>query len=183
MQEMRDLPVEIDLSGVSALAFTSRNGVAAFARKSSVRLPAFCVGTATAATARALGFECKTATGTAAALTEILPSKGVLHVHGVHVTRKLGQRGIALYDQVALPLDANTRALLKAGEVDAVALFSPRSAVLFTEACTTMEAKIPPAYALSSAVAAPLAGHGVPKICPTPSAQAMLRLLSADYPA
>lgn len=46
-----------DLAGIAALAFTSRNGVAAFAALSDDRSrPVFTVGDATAAAARAAGF-------------------------------------------------------------------------------------------------------------------------------
>src|SRR4051812_26476328 len=49
--------VHIDLSGVAALAFTSANGVRAFADVSGDRsLKVFAVGAATAAAARAAGF-------------------------------------------------------------------------------------------------------------------------------
>ncbi len=47
-----------DLAGVGALAFTSRNGVRAFAALSSERsLPVFAVGDATASAAREAGFQ------------------------------------------------------------------------------------------------------------------------------
>lgn len=183
MQEMRDLPVKIDLSGVSALAFTSKNGVAAFMRQSSARLPAYCVGEATAAFARAHGFEAFAAEGDAASLRRILPETGVLHLHGQHISRGLGVPHLAIYAQVALPLAAEALALLATGEVDAVALFSPRSARLLAESLPASAPTLPVFYALSPAVAAPLLPFGRPRICANPGAKAMLRLLSADYPA
>lgn len=180
MQEMRDLAVSIDLSGISALAFTSKNGVEAFARMSSARLPAYCVGDATAALARALGFDARAAGGDAESLRAILPKTGVLHLHGCHVRQVLAARHLAIYDQVALPLEAD---LLATDNLDAVALFSPRSAALFAEALP----ETPPAklvfYTLSPAVAAALPEGLSIRICPFPSADAMLRLLSADFPA
>ncbi|MBL1435323.1 MAG: uroporphyrinogen-III synthase [Rhodobacteraceae bacterium] len=180
MQEMRDLAVNIDLSGVSALAFTSKNGVEAFARMSSIRLPAYCVGDATAARARALGFEAKAAAGDAESLRAILPQTGVLHVHGRYVRQVLAARHIAIYDQVALPLETG---LLNADDIDAVALFSPRSAELFTKALPKTPPKKLVFYALSPVVAAALPEGFDTRICPDPSASAMLRLLSADFPA
>ncbi|PXA92809.1 uroporphyrinogen-III synthase, partial [Caulobacter sp. D5] len=55
--EVRDLPWTANLAGVGALAFTSRNGVAAFARISGERgLPVFAVGDATAEVAAEAGF-------------------------------------------------------------------------------------------------------------------------------
>jgi len=182
MQEIRDLPVEIDLSGVTALAFTSKNGVAAFARKNPARLPAYCVGDATAELARSLGFAAITAAGNAAALQKILPKSGVLHLHGRHVTRALGAAHLAIYDQVALPLSADATARLAAGDIAAVALFSPRSARLFVESWQDSWKRVPALYALSAAVAAPLLPLGHPRVCATPDAKSMLRLLFADYP-
>jgi len=183
MQEMRDLPVEIDLSGIAALAFTSKNGVEAFARKSGIRLPAYCVGEATAARARALGFEAMAAAGNAQALKQILPRSGVLHLHGQHVARALGVPSLPIYDQVALPLDMAARGLLAAGDISAAAFFSPRSARLFVQSWQAGWPDIPRLYALSQAVATPLAPLGAVRICPSPDAKSMLRLLSADYPA
>jgi len=49
---------EIDLAGVAALAFTSANGVRAFAARSAARaLPVYAVGEATAKAARQAGFD------------------------------------------------------------------------------------------------------------------------------
>ena len=183
MLEMQDLAVKLDLSGISALAFTSQNGVEAFARQSPIRLPAYCVGEATAARARALGFEAMAAAGNAESLRDILPESGVLHLHGRHVIGALGVKALAIYDQRALPLSKPAIAMLKAGELDAIALFSPRSSKLLVQSWQANWPKIPQLYALSEAVAAPLAPLGVAKICAAPRAESMLRLLSADYPA
>ncbi len=183
MQEMRDLPVKISLSGVEALAFTSKNGVEAFARMSESRLPAYCVGTATAARAQALGFEAKATADDAASLSRLLPATGVLHLHGRHVRQKLGTRQLAIYDQVALPLEAGAQALLAAGALDAAAVFSPRSAMLLAATLPENAPALPVFYALSAAVAAPLPQGADIRICPAPRAAAMLRLLSADFPA
>ena len=57
--EVQVLPdVDVDLRGVAALAFTSANGVRAFADKSGERgLKVFAVGAATALAARKAGFK------------------------------------------------------------------------------------------------------------------------------
>ncbi|NOR61445.1 MAG: hypothetical protein GQ535_02985 [Rhodobacteraceae bacterium] len=183
MQEMRDLEVKIDLSGISTLAFTSRNGVEAFARISSRRLPAYCVGEATAARARALGFEAKVAAGTAEALKAMLPKTGVLHLHGRHVRQVLGAQHLAIYDQVALPLSDEAQSLLAAGNLNAVALFSPRSAEILAESLPEDTFTKLVLYTLSEAVAAACPAGNSVHICATPSAADMLRLLSADFPA
>jgi len=98
------------------------------------------------------------------------------------VTGALGVPHIAIYEQVALPLDTATKALLAAGEIEAAALFSPRSAALLAADWPEFSPKPPVFYALSPAVAAPLKIFGLPRICANPNAEAMLRLLSADYP-
>lgn len=183
MQEMRDLEVTLDLTGLSALAFSSINGVDAFARMSSTRLPAYCVGEATAARARAHGFEAIAAAGTAESMLDILPKTGVLHLHGKHVTRALGVQNLAIYDQVALPLGAKAQAMVARGEIDAIAVFSPRSARLLADALRDTPLGNTVFYALSAAVAAALPASQSTRICQAPSAEAMLRLLSADFPA
>ena len=183
MQKMVDLPVEVDLTGISSLAFTSKNGVEAFARKSHVRLPAYCVGEATAQCARNLGFEALAASGNVESLSAKLPQSGVLHLHGVHVTSGLGTKSQAIYEQESLPLEPSTQALLSTGKIAAIALFSPRSSKLLAKAWQPNWPVPARLYALSEAVALPLLPLGTPLVCPTPSAASMLRLLSADFPA
>jgi len=179
MQEIRALHVKPDLSGVTALAFTSKNGVETFAKISDTRFPAYCVGEATATCARALGFQATSATGTADDLAKILPESGVLHLHGQHVRRVLSPNHLAIYNQVALPLSQEAQTMLATNAIAAIALFSPRSAALFA-ACLP---QTPPAiYTLSEAVAAALPTGLSPRIAPQPSAQALLGLLSADFP-
>jgi uroporphyrinogen-III synthase len=130
--------------GMAALAFTSANGVRAFARRSAERsAPAFVVGEATAAEARAAGFaDVRTAGGDVAALAETIAAASpaaVLHVAGTHragdLVALLGEKNIAaqratLYE--ARPIEAMTdeaRAAFAAGA--GVAFFSPRSVELF----------------------------------------------------
>lgn len=182
MQEMRDLEVNIDLSGISALAFTSKNGVEAFARMSATRLPAYCVGEATATRARALGFAAKAAASTAEALKTILPKTGVLHLHGWHVRQVLSAQHMAIYDQVALPLSDEAQGQLADGSINAVALFSPRSAKILAGFLPENTSTKPVLYALSAAVAAACPSGFTVHISASPSADDMLRLLSADFP-
>ena len=150
---------------------------------SDIRPPAYCVGEAPAARARALGFEAKAAAGTADDLKGILPKAGVLHLHGRHVRQVLGARHLAIYDQAALPLSQEALGLLDAGEVNAVALFSPRSANLLADSVPEDIFTKLVLYTLSEAVAAACPAGNSVQICATPSAENMLRLLSADFPA
>lgn len=86
--EIRPLEAVVDLNGVAALAFTSRNGVDAFAGLSPERsLPVFAVGDATAEAARACGFgRVRSADGALADLAALLaaeaPRDGLLLVPG-----------------------------------------------------------------------------------------------------
>lgn len=86
--EIRPLDAAVDLDGVTALAFTSRNGVEAFAGLSAGRgLPVFTVGDATAEAARGHGFgNVLSADGALADLAALLtagaPREGVLLVPG-----------------------------------------------------------------------------------------------------
>lgn len=141
------LQVTIDLDGVQGLVFTSVHGVAAVAaRRLATALPAWCVGAATAAAARAAGFAAVSADGDAAALARLVadvrrPGAGdVLYLRGAHAAgdlvarlREAGvpARDLVVYDQPARPVPPEARALLAAGGVDLVAAFSPRGARLF----------------------------------------------------
>jgi len=142
--------IEVGLSRIHALLFTSPNGVRAWlSGRSETDLPAFCVGDATAATATDAGFtKVRSAGGDAndlIALCEARLAPGrhrLLHVHGAHtahdVASALQARGFevdeaVIYEAVAedvLPKKATQ--LIRRREL-AVALFhSPRAAIAFT---------------------------------------------------
>jgi uroporphyrinogen-III synthase len=140
------LPVAIDLDGVQGLAFTSAHAVSAFAALGvATALPAWCVGAATAAAARAAGLAAVSAGGDAAALVRLVaeawrPGAGaVLHLRGRHAAGDLAGRlrdagvpvrDLVVYDQPARPVPPAARAAL-AGGADLLAFFSPRGARLF----------------------------------------------------
>jgi uroporphyrinogen-III synthase len=145
--EVRDVPGEIVLKGAGALAFTSRNGVAAFARRTPERgLPVFAVGAATEAAARGHGFgDVRSAEGDVAALAELIlawhdPARGhILHpgaadpaqdLAGELKRRGLKARRQAIYETLPLPLADAVCAALAADpvELDAVLIHSPRAA-------------------------------------------------------
>ena len=135
--------VLIDLAGVAALAFTSANGVRAFAEKCPERsLRVFAVGAATAQAARAVGFKSVlSADGDVDALAEGIGQRrgelkgavlhpgalepagdlaGSLERHGVEARR------LILYESGAVKLTAQEAELLV--RVDAALLHSPSAA-------------------------------------------------------
>ncbi|MEK7266376.1 MAG: uroporphyrinogen-III synthase [Pseudomonadota bacterium] len=138
----------IDLAGAAALAFTSANGVRAFAALSPARdLKAFAVGAATAEAARGEGFrEVEAAEGDVESLSRII-SKAKLASHILHLAgsertgdlvRQLSAKGIAarrevIYDALEIEDLASKAAAILAdeGENPFVVFFSPRSARLF----------------------------------------------------
>jgi uroporphyrinogen-III synthase len=162
--ETRALDVAIDLEGVSALAFTSGNGVRAFSGLSAARdLPVFAVGQATAQAAYDAGFaDVVSADGDVTALARTIAAgmgarSGVVlwagalepagDLVGALAARGVVARGQAVYETVALPVTVPQG-------VQAVLVHSPRAAMEL--------ARLPlvglRVFCISSAAAAPLAG-------------------------
>lgn len=197
----------VDLGGVQALAFTSANGVRAFARACEARaLPVFAVGDATARTARETGFaEVSSAGGNVDDLSRLIaerldPSGGtVFHAAGRDLAGDLsGQleaRGFAVRRTVlyrALQPDALPEAiadLLRRRRLDGVLLFSPRSATSFVSlvdaAKLLNELAYVTLYALSDAVAeaAGQADWAHIRIASRPEQGALLDLVDHDIAA
>jgi uroporphyrinogen-III synthase len=141
----------IDLDGVQALLFTSANGARCFAAVEKRRdLKVFTVGDGSAATARALGFaNVESATGDVGSLATLVADRlnandgALLHAAGSSLAGDLkGQleatgftvRRVTLYDALtATELSPGTLMNLRLGGIDAVALFSPRSARTFAD--------------------------------------------------
>lgn len=150
--EIRQLDdAEIDLDDVKVLLFTSANGVRAFAALSPRRdVRVFTVGDGSAEAARQAGFtQVESAKGDVESLAALVvdrvkPSDGVLfHAAGTVTAgdlkarlEELGYRvrRAQLYEaKIATALSTETRANLTLGGVDAVMLFSPRTARTFAE--------------------------------------------------
>jgi uroporphyrinogen-III synthase len=149
MLRITALPAAIpDLGAYDALAFTSANGVRAFAAKSDERaLPVFAVGVRTAEALAATGFsDIRTAEGDAEALARSIRKapaavSHVLHISGAAVARDLAtllrQTGrsierLPLYD--AIPADGLSQdlaAALYACTMGHVLFYSPRTAATF----------------------------------------------------
>ncbi len=197
---VRRLQPRLDLTGVGAIAFTSRNGVAAFAALHPERaLPVFAVGDATAEAARAAGFlHVRSASGDVNDLAALIIAgavdgavliagarepagdlPGALKAAGVET------RAAVLYAAVAAP-GGRGLAALKAGKLDGVLIHSPRAArrlADLTEGLVPAAGAVP-AFCISPAAAAPL---GVsPAFAPVaadhPDEAALLSLLGKPRP-
>ena len=137
---------ELTLGGVSAVLATSANGIRAFARRTDNReLPVFTVGPQTADAARHAGFEhIECADGDATTLAAavpgwVKPEDGIL-LHAAsagndgRVKDLLAEEGYTvdlaeLYDVIpAHKLPEAARQPLASGKLDAMVVFSPRSA-------------------------------------------------------
>ncbi|HET6156785.1 MAG TPA: uroporphyrinogen-III synthase [Dongiaceae bacterium] len=193
---------ELDLDGVQALLFTSANGVRAFAAASPRRdLKTFTVGDGSAEAARQAGFsDVESAKGDIEALTALVVDRlkaedGILfHAAGTVTAGDLKARleGLGyrvrraqLYEaRIATALSPETRANLTLGGIDAVLLFSPRTAGTFAElwqqAGSPSLAKIQ-ALCLSAAVAREIGnlGWAAVEIADRPDLPSMLALVDA----
>jgi uroporphyrinogen-III synthase len=189
--------VQIDLGGVAALAFTSANGVRAFAEKCGDRtLKVFAVGAATAAAARAVGFRSVlSADGDVDALAEGIAArrselKGVVLHSGAAepagdlsgALERLGvpARLVVLYETAAVTLAvADAEMLVRS---DAVLLHSPRGAQVLAKVLKAYPAPELRALGLSKAVIKPLARTALAaRICPPfPLEAALLNLIGRN---
>jgi len=189
--------VEVDLAGVAAIAFTSANGVRAFAEQSGERaLRVFAVGGATAQAARQAGFRAVlSADGDVAALAHGIAGRrgelkgAVLHAGaaepagdlvGELAARGVEARRLVLYETRPARLsEAQAKSLLKS---DAVLLHSPRAARALAALVRKHAAPELRALGLSAAVLKPLArvklaGKAAP---PYPLEAALLQLIDKD---
>ena len=184
----------VDLEGVAALAFTSANGVRAFAEVCADRsLRVFAVGAATAQVARAAGFKSVlSADGDVNSLTEgIVARRGelagaVLHASaakpagdlaGALQAQGIEARRLVLYETTPTP--AGELDLAALGGCDAVLLHSPRAAEVLARLLETHPAPGLRALGLSQAVIRPLMGTPLAEraFTPMPLEAALLNLI------
>jgi uroporphyrinogen-III synthase len=169
---LQPLEASIDLTGVAALAFTSANGVRAFAALTKDRTArVFAVGAATAEAAKIAGFrQVLSAEGDVAALGERIAArkrelKGVvLHpgaaepagdLVGALAAADVEARLLPLYDTVPVkPSDATLEAM---GGFDVALLHSPKAAKTLALLLRRHPAPQLKALCLSPAIAKPLA--------------------------
>jgi len=189
--------VTVDLAGVAALAFTSANGVRAFADLSGERtLKVFAVGAATAQAARAAGFRSVlSADGDVEALAEGIAARrgeikgavlhpgaaepagdlaGALEKHGVEARR------LILYETA--PVDVTAAKAEALGQSDAVLLHSPRAAQVLAQLLKAHPAPKLRALGLSKAVVQPLGRirMGGKVFPPVPIESALLKLIDSQ---
>lgn len=186
---IRPVAADLGLDGVTALAFTSRNGVDAFADRSPERtLPVFTVGDATAELARARGFgTVRSAQGALVDLAGLLvgaaPTGGLVLVPGAK--KPAGDLSALLTDRVrvrALPLyEAVETGVAAPGRFDAVLVHSARAARALGALGPFAGAR---AVALSAAVADALGeGSGLEiRIARAPDESALLEALGKPAP-
>ncbi len=174
---VRSLPAELDLTGVAALAFTSTNGVRAFAAREPERgLPVFAVGDTTAKAARLAGFAAvQSANGDVIDLCRLIVAAkpeglilnpggreragdmvGYLSRHG------LPARAVALYDTPAA--ETLPEAALEARAVDAVLLHSPRGATILAARTAPFDLSEMTAFGFSAHCLRPLRTLGFAKL-------------------
>lgn len=176
---------EPDLNGIGALAFTSPNGVDAFARLTPRRdLPAFAVGDATAAAARAAGWnDVVSASGAIEDLARLLADRasGPVLAPGARepagdlaglLAGRVEVRRLVVYEAV------ETQASPPA-DWDVVLVHSPRAGRAIAAAVGVNGARGRPAVAISTNAAAPLQPCGFDRldIAAAPAEAAMLEAL------
>jgi uroporphyrinogen-III synthase len=185
------LDAQIDLSRIAALAFTSANGVEAFARLSDERgLPVFAVGRTTARAAEGRGFvSVSSADGDVEDLCGLIAAGasgpvlwagakapagdlvGMLRGCGVMAS------GVAVYETLQRAPSADTLARLNAPLT--ALLHSPRAARVLATHLRERPAPDMRALCLSEAVAAPLRDLANVTFAPRPDESALLDLLTA----
>jgi uroporphyrinogen-III synthase len=186
---------QMDLHDVRALAFTSANGVRAFAAASPERdFRVFAVGAATAEAAKAAGFRSVlSGDGDVAALAARIATRSLELRGGVVLNpgpvepagdlagalQKAGveARAVALYDTVPAPLDPAFLANL--ANIDMVLLHSAKAARALAKIVRRHPAPQLRAVCLSKAVARPVAKIGLAEVAasPIPVEAALLNLL------
>ena len=192
--EVAPIEATIDPAGVAALAFTSANGVQAFARLSNERaLPVFTVGGATALAARQAGFaRVSSADGDVEDLARLIVDAAPGPVLWAGAQEPAGDlvaaldaagvaaRGVAVYETVQRAPSEATLSLLDRPLT--VLLHSPRAARGLAAVLERRPAPALRALCLSPAVAAALEDVVEPRSvarAPRPDETALLSLLGA----
>lgn len=185
---------QVDLRGIGALAFTSANGVRAFAAACPERaLRVFAVGSATAQAAKAAGFKAVlSADGDVTALAARIAARtreidgAVLHpgalepagdLVGALTEAGMEARLLPLYDTV--PLDPPEAFLAALADLDAALLHSPKGSRTLAKLLRRRPAPQLHALCLSPAVLKPLSRAKLARkaAAPIPIEAALLNLI------
>jgi uroporphyrinogen-III synthase len=182
--EIRTIDVRLELDGVEGLAFTSLNGIAAFAALHTGRtLPVFAVGDATARAARVAGFvDVRSAHGDVTALATLIraEARGLFLLHP-GAAEPAGDLATAVGEAArvhAVPVyEARETGAGPPPAWDAALFHSPRAARALP---TEIDGGI--AVALSPAVAAALAGRDLAelRIAASPTETALFAALAGE---
>jgi uroporphyrinogen-III synthase len=181
----------VDLTGVSGVIFTSANGVSAASDLTPDRtLPAYCVGVATAGTARDLNWPiawfADDANDLVVRLTREEVTGPLVHFCGRHTRGKVAERLTeagcptrrqVVYDQELLTFKDEVQKFLSQQTSVIVPIFSPRTARQFVCQCP----KCPDLHlaALSDAAAEPLKGMAYSSltVADRPNAEGMVAVI------
>ena len=193
--------IDVDLAEVQAIAFTSGNGVRAWAPRRSERShPVFAVASATAEMARDIGFKnVQSAGGNVDSLIALItrklnPSKGtILHVRGIHVAGDLAgelrKAGFTVREAIgygSVPVDALSEeaiAAIVSGAPVQVLIHSSRGAKTFLELLRKFGLHhwlgSVSVYGISRGALKPLEGAGFAELvaAPEPNEDALLGIL------
>ena len=169
---IRFLDLPIDLNDVDALAFTSRNGVAAFAALTPDRTrPVLAVGDATAVAALEAGFGAVTsASGNVDNLAVLIrnthsPGTVILHVSARVAAADLnGLVGDGITVRTLVAYEASETGCAVPETFDAVLIHSPRAARILAGRITSEIARSCLAVAISDAAARPLQPIGFSRL-------------------
>ena len=191
---MKIAPVEAhcDIPVYTGLIITSANALSYLptALRGS-QLPCYCVGHSTSQDARALGLNAYHLADTAKALCDALPTRShegpLLHLRGTHTTLDMAKHfrstslrveNLVVYEQIALPLQAETHEKLRQFSPVILPIFSARSARLLGK--IALDWRPHWAVALSPAIAALCheAGFGQITTAARPNRQAMMAVIT-----
>jgi uroporphyrinogen-III synthase len=188
--EVRPLTAPIDMTGATALGFTSANAVRAFAALEADRsLPVFAVGAATAEAARAAGFRAvESAEGDVSDLARRLAAarpalvlnpaaaEPAADLEALLAARGVAVRTVAVYETVPA---APAKALKALDSIGTVLVHSPKAARQLAEQLDKDALKRLRFACISEAAAGPLlaAGAGDVQFAPFPNEAALLKLL------
>ena len=189
--DIRSLNVAPDLTGVECLAFTSVNGVCAFAAGTAGRSwPVMAVGDATANAALAAGFiDVRSAGGDMAALAALIrveaAGRSILHPCAVEPAGDLARAVGDVAVVRSVPVYGALASQAPAPEAwEAVLLHSPKAAQLLSTTLSIGQARQRIAIAISAAAAAPVADSGFHdvRVAAAPTEAALLDALGNPAP-